>query len=220
MVMPSFDFLSTSGCLLCDELQGDSPLSTRIGLSANVKSNILLESELFVLIADISPLVQGHSLLIPKEHYPSFARLPNAYVEELRHFRRDCIAFISRQFCTPFLFEHGSGFLEPKSGACIHHAHLHVLPLAAPVEKWIREFGEVQQLGEIMPHELSERLTLKDYLAYQDQWGTSYLVAELESRPPCQFIRRRIAEHLNLDDWHWETTFIKKLPLRAYELQT
>lgn len=209
--MASFEFLSAGGCLLCDELENNSPLSVRIGLCAHPKTNILLESDLFVLLPDISPLVRGHCLLVPKEHHSSFARLPPYHVNELRRFTQDCIAFVSRHFSAPLLFEHGSGSLEPRSGACIHHAHMHLLPLTASVDQWIKRFGSVQELGGTAQYELSERFTLDDYLFYQDQLGNSFLVAHLEERPPCQFIRRRIAEHFNLTDWHWENAFISKL---------
>jgi diadenosine tetraphosphate (Ap4A) HIT family hydrolase len=212
MVITSFEFLSASGCLLCDELEGNSPLSVRIGLWAYPKTNVLLDSDLFVLISDISPLVRGHCLLIPKEHYSSLATLPEAHIEKLKHFTKECIGLVSEQFCAPFLFEHGSGVFEPRSGACIHHAHMHFFPLTAPVDQWMTEFGEVQDLGRVGQYELCERLRLGDYLAYQDQRGNSYLVAHLKKRPPCQFIRRRIAEHFNLAEWDWESAFIRKLP--------
>jgi diadenosine tetraphosphate (Ap4A) HIT family hydrolase len=209
--MASFEFLSAGGCLLCDEVKNDSPLSVRIGLCAHPKNNVLLETDLFVLLPDISPLVPGHCLLIPKEHYSSFARLPQTHIEALKRFSKHCVAFVSQQYGTAFLFEHGSGPLEPKSGACIHHAHMHLLPLTAPVEQWMKRFGRLRELGKTTQYELPERFKLGDYLAYQDQGNNSFLVADLAERPPCQFIRRRIAAHFNLTDWHWENTFITKL---------
>jgi hypothetical protein len=111
------------------------------------------------------------------------------------------------------LFEHGSGPLAPRSGACVHHAHIHVLPLTAPVDRWMGEIGPVRQVGRLSPYELPDRLTFTDYLAYQDQDDLTFLVVEIRTRPPCQFIRRRLAEHLSLGDWRWESAFARGLPV-------
>jgi diadenosine tetraphosphate (Ap4A) HIT family hydrolase len=165
------EFFSVSGCLLCDEFHHTAPLSVKLGLCSVPRANLLLESENFVLLPDISPLVPGHSLLVPREHYPSFAQIPGSRIQELRNFKDECVAFISEHHAEPLLFEHGSGPLEPRSGACIHHAHIHLLPLVAPVQQWMREFGEVREIGHALQYELTERLRLGDYLAYQDQSG-------------------------------------------------
>jgi len=67
------------------------------------------------------------------------------------------------------------------------------------------EFGPVRQLGHVTQYEVKDRHSLTDYLAFQDQVGRSFLVADIRRRPPCQFIRRRIAEHFNLYHWNWES---------------
>lgn len=207
MKVVTSEFLSVSGCLLCDELDGKSPPSARIGPRAQA----LLESDLFVLLPDISPLVPGHCLLIPKQHHCSLATLPEDHLEELSKFLQDCTALVSRWWPVPLLFEHGSGALAPKSGACIHHAHLHLLPLRAPVIKWLKPFGVIHKLRTKAPYESAEPSDLGDYLAYRDQRGQWYLISELRNRPPCQFIRRRITQYLNLPEWNWESVFINKL---------
>ena len=213
MKVANFEFLSVTGCLLCDELDGNSPPSARIGPRAQT----LLESELFVLLPDISPLIPGHCLLIPKQHHCSLATLPHDHIERLSSFLHDCTTFVSRRSFAPLLFEHGSGPLAPKSGACIHHAHLHLLPVTAPVVKWLRPFGKVHELRTKTPYESAEPSDLGDYLAYRNQHREWFLVSELEERPPCQFLRRRIAQHFNLPEWHWESVFISKLPFAASE---
>lgn len=166
------------------------------------RENFLLESQNFVLLPDISPLVPGHCLIVPKEHFTSFARIPTHWAAELRDFTEQCAALISHLYSPPLLFEHGSGPSEPRSGACVHHAHTHFLPLTAPVERWMSEFGRVLRTDGTTLCELPHHL--EDYLAYQDQLGQSYLVVHLNRRPPCQFIRRRIAEHRTLPNWDWE----------------
>jgi diadenosine tetraphosphate (Ap4A) HIT family hydrolase len=196
----------SDGCVLCAELQDDFPLSVQLGICDNAGDNVLLESDGFALIRDISPLIPGHCLLVTKYHYSSFAQVPTTNTKELNAFKQDCVEFVSREYSPPLLFEHGSGAQPPQSGACIHHAHLHILPVQAPVEGWMREFGDVRQIESILASRTNSCCN-RDYLAYEDCEGRAFLVDELEEPPPCQFIRRRLAGHLGLEWWHWKTVF-------------
>jgi diadenosine tetraphosphate (Ap4A) HIT family hydrolase len=206
-----FEFLSKTGCLLCDELHNTAPLSVRAGLSGHPYDNFLIESTNFVFLPDISPLLPGHCLMVPRDHFPSFAAIPKHQVAELRDFTDMCVAFISRLHSPPLLFEHGSGPFEPRSGACVHHAHTHFLPLSAPVETWMGQYGRVLRTDGTALCELPR--PFGDYLSYQDQAGRSYLVSKLDRRPPCQFLRRKIAEHRGLPDWDWEYGIAQNLIL-------
>ena len=49
------------GCFLCDEIRGANALSRIIHKH---RANPILESDDFVLLPDIHPLVSGHSLLM------------------------------------------------------------------------------------------------------------------------------------------------------------
>ncbi len=135
------DFYSASGCLLCDELNGNQSLSTRLGIYTSASDKILLESEYFVLIRDIWPLFSGHCLLIPKRHYSNFAQLSENELDDFATFKRDCVAFVADHFMPPILFEHGSRVDEVTSGACISHANIHFIPVHAPVSEWLNEVG-------------------------------------------------------------------------------
>ena len=208
-----FNSSSPSGCLLCDEVQNRSPLSVRARLCDDPRANFLLESRSLLLLPDISPLVPGHSLLITKEHFASFAQAPEDCGEELRTFKVECAALVASKYSAPLLFEHGSASSRPRSGACVHHAHIHFLPLVAPVESWISEFGEVRRVDR--PSRWADGAGARDYLAYEDQQGRSFLVSELESVPPCQFLRRRIAEHLLLREWQWELMLLRRMESAA-----
>ncbi len=213
----NFDFLSRSGCILCDELNNNSALSVAAGLCANSTQNFVLETDNFVLLPDISPIVPGHSLLITRRHFSSFARVPQSYVDELRHFIRRCRALSLAHHSDLVLFEHGSSDSEMRSGACIHHAHIHLLPVAVPALDWMREHGRVRKLGDEMQFEFDDRDSLTDYLAFRDGSDQTYILSEFDRRPPCQFIRRRIAEHLDLGEWHWDLNLLRRISLhQAY----
>ncbi|MBX5458114.1 MAG: HIT family protein [Thermogemmatispora sp.] len=94
-------------CVFCDR----SSLTT-----------VLHETPAYLLIADHAPLVEGHLLIIPKEHYACYGAVPAALDEELQALKRLVSRFASR-FYAPLLFwEHGV------FGQTVFHAHLHCIP--------------------------------------------------------------------------------------------
>lgn len=198
------DFLSTSGCLLCDELSGDRPLSALLDLYECERDKILLESERFILLRDISPLVPGHSLLIPKKHYSNFGQLSRRERDELRRFKAECIELTTDRFAAPVLFEHGARVGEVSAGACIAHAHIHFIPAEAPVADWLREVGEITRHATVFPSQVLSECARGDYLACEDQSGRGYLLRKITMPLPCQFVRRHLARLLNLRHWNWE----------------
>lgn len=198
------DLFSTSGCLLCDELSGDRPLSSLLALYASERDKILLDSERFILLRDISPLVPGHSLLIPKKHYSNFGQLSRMERDELRRFKADCIDLMTRCFASPVLFEHGARVGEVSAGACIAHAHIHFIPTEAPVADWIREVGETTRHASVFPSRALSECSGGDYLACEDNSGHGYLLRRITAPLPCQFVRRHLARLLNLQHWNWE----------------
>ena len=83
------------------------------------------------LLADASPLVTGHSLLVTARHIPRLSALRKYEFSRLS----DQIDLFIRQFEAKFdsdvlLVEHGSSDNRQKLD-CVRHAHLHVVPLPA-----------------------------------------------------------------------------------------
>ena len=160
-----------------------------------------------MLMHDISPIVPGHCLLVPRRHCASFARLDRREVEEFHTFKRRCSEFVEQHFAPPLLFEHGAAGEVTRSGACVFHAHIHFLPVCVPVEDWLHDMGPVQRFKSVFPLPASLRGGIDDYLACEHQTGGGCLVTEFERDVPCQFIRRQIAGFLKLPDWNWKTVY-------------
>jgi len=57
-------------CIFCKIVSGEIP------------SEKVHESENFIVIKDVNPKVEGHSLVISKEHYETFLDLPASLYEE------------------------------------------------------------------------------------------------------------------------------------------
>jgi diadenosine tetraphosphate (Ap4A) HIT family hydrolase len=130
-----------------------------------------LESQSFVFLRDISPIVPGHSLLIPKRHLSNFGQLAQKEREEFVAFKKDCVAFITRRFAAPMLFEHGSRNGEISHGACVAHAHIHLIPVQAPVCTWIMEAGNAEKYSIVFPSDALTAAAEDGYLAHEDQSG-------------------------------------------------
>jgi diadenosine tetraphosphate (Ap4A) HIT family hydrolase len=208
------DTLSESGCLLCDEVSNRSPLSVRLGRCTHPRENFLLESEHFLLLSDLSPLVPGHCLLITRAHYPSFGCVPREITRELATFRANCLRLVEASYGRPLQFEHGSTSLAMQSGACVHHAHVHLLPVCVPVERWLSEYGETHHLSGTPASPWPDLPRDQAYLAYANQDGGGLLVTRLDFQPPCQFIRRQVASHLCLPNWNWKVSLTQSTQSR------
>jgi len=199
-------------CFLCDEIdRGEHALSALI---RGRLAEPLEESDHFVALPDLQPLVEGHSLLVTKFHIPSFLQLPVAYSSEFRVMCDRLKLKLERQYGRPFVFEHGPGD-GPSSGCCVDHAHLHFFPLAAPVPSWLANIIDgrlTHGAGEILATLSS---VSSSYLYYQDQHGCDIVVDNLEFPAPCQFIRRAVASHVGSPNWNWKTAF--SIPVRPQQ---
>jgi diadenosine tetraphosphate (Ap4A) HIT family hydrolase len=85
-------------------------------------SAVLMETERFLLVADYAPLVEGHTLIIPRAHYPCYGALPLELEPELVALKRRVARFFRARYRPAVFFEHGV-FHQT-----VFHAHLHAFP--------------------------------------------------------------------------------------------
>ncbi len=81
----------------------------------------MMETKHFSLLVDRNPISDGHHLIVPRLHLPSFGALPEEWDAELASLRADAEQFLARPYGHPVSFERSS---DDGQG----HAHLHVLP--------------------------------------------------------------------------------------------
>jgi diadenosine tetraphosphate (Ap4A) HIT family hydrolase len=101
------DGLRVAGCAFC--------LPERL-------DTILAETEHFRVVADFAPLVEGHTLIIPRQHFACYGALPLEYEAELVALKRRVARFFRERYRPAAFFEHGI-FRQT-----VFHAHLHALP--------------------------------------------------------------------------------------------
>ncbi|MFC4109309.1 hypothetical protein [Micromonospora zhanjiangensis] len=82
------------------------------------------------LVADMSPLVLGHMLILPVRHYLSFGHAAKEIASEIQCFLDFVLPRYRSTFGTSLILEHGSSS-DMTTRACITHAHWHLVPLDA-----------------------------------------------------------------------------------------
>lgn len=83
---------------------------------------LLKETDNFHIIADHAPLVEGHLLIVPKQHYACYGTVPATLDAELLTLKQEVQAFFLDFYAAPVYWEHGV-FHQT-----VFHAHLHCFP--------------------------------------------------------------------------------------------
>lgn len=105
---PPFDHaLSKPDCVFCQP---------------NKITDVLKETAHFLLAADHAPLVEGHLLVIPKQHYACYGAVPASLDEELFMLKEELRQFYAHCYAPVVFWEHGV-FRQT-----VFHAHLHCFP--------------------------------------------------------------------------------------------
>jgi diadenosine tetraphosphate (Ap4A) HIT family hydrolase len=156
-----------------------------------------------MVVPSLGQLVEGHLLIIPKQHGCALADLPPDALGELVRLKTTLVKAIRSHYGTCVLFEHGAR-TETSGGCGISHAHLHVVPL--PAEKDPRALLEVS----FRHHRVNGIADLasieKDcpYLYYEDASGGSRVL--YPAFLPSQYMRRVLAKALGNQNWDWRNS--------------
>jgi diadenosine tetraphosphate (Ap4A) HIT family hydrolase len=182
-------------CLFCSIQEISNP--------ANPEDEIIDESENFYAKAALGHFVFGYTLIISKEHFVSYAHLPEHLFPELEAFRDNVLDKLHSICQHPIsTMEHGAINRCHRGGACIDHAHLHLMPLAEDLQPILSKrfsFGELGSIGELR--------CLKEaqipYLYYQREGLRGHAV-QLSQDVPSQLLRRIACQELGQPElWDW-----------------
>ncbi len=88
--------------------------------------DIILEDEDFIVKRNIKPLVEGHSLVIPKKHFETFSDLPaDLYSKFLEITKKAVDILLEETGAKGYNLVANNG---EESGQEVFHLHLHILP--------------------------------------------------------------------------------------------
>ena len=101
-------------CIFCRIIKGEVP------------ADKINESENFIVIRDVSPKTQGHSLVIPKKHYKTFLDIPSIlHTEFLDVVKESTLKLIKETNSEGFNLVMNN---YEVAGQVVPHAHLHIIP--------------------------------------------------------------------------------------------
>lgn len=91
-----------------------------------IKADFVDSSNSFIAIRDAKPRAEGHTLIIPKEHYVTLLDLPNKLGNELLTFTKQVAGSLLEE-------KYGDGFNVIMNnlacaGQVVMHAHIHLVP--------------------------------------------------------------------------------------------
>src|SRR5580704_5819432 len=174
-----------------------------LGRSAELYDEVLFRDKLVNVVPDLSPLCPGHLLVAARQHVLSMAELGPTRLGKLALRLSDLGTKLSPEFVDQgnyFLFEHGTPQDRGGSGACIDHAHLHMLPMEDQMSDQLTSALSWQSIPRLKD---LARFQGVGY-AYLGIKGSHYVYPS--SNIGSQWLRRQVCEALNRDDWDWALT--------------
>lgn len=187
-----------SNCLFCEIANG------RTASKENPENVVLFESDNFYVKPALGHFVEGYCLVISKEHLLTMAELTTEEAAELQDILGETALRLNSLYknglCT---FEHGAACPSNRAGACIDHAHMHILPRKCDVRSQLRLKSEkILDLGGLCDF----GKTSQSYIYYEREPGER-IVYRCDERVPSQFMRRLICEYLGMDhNWDWRVS--------------
>lgn len=104
-------------------------------INKEIKANILYEDNNTIAILDLYPSAKGHTLIIPKKHYPSFLTTPNEELNFVNEVTKKIAQSLEKNI-------DAKGFniitnVNAIAGQSIFHYHLHLIPKYVKEEDFI-----------------------------------------------------------------------------------
>jgi diadenosine tetraphosphate (Ap4A) HIT family hydrolase len=185
-----------SNCPYCRNIPGVGAFPLK---SAATEFDQLLNIGPGVVIAPtVGMFIPGYLLLITTRHVVSFSQLDEEQLSNVERFVGLSTRQLSGLFDEYLVFEHGAVSCgRSLHGACVSHAHLHLIPAARRVERALSSvvsWEPITGLADVI------RLRESGYLMYGTQ-GRYYVSRYVPTSG--QWIRRRVFEWLALET-HWD----------------
>lgn len=180
----------SSSCRFCDIIQNEpgTPFRTFVN-SSPTASEVLLETPSFVILADIGPIVEGYCIIVSRRCIPSIAQLEPEELTELAMLKASLREAMQEPYGDSIVFEHGAATFTRNAGACITHAHLHVVPTSIDLASDLADESFEQQDNSFGPDQLE---TESGYLYYENQLGEKFLA--LVNSCASQYFRRKLGQ--------------------------
>jgi diadenosine tetraphosphate (Ap4A) HIT family hydrolase len=195
---------SMENCPFCRELEsGKLPDYC----DAGVDSRILHETARFVVIPDISPLVPGHVMIVPKAHILCYGAVEADARHEFASLVNVTRRVLREHYGPSVILEHGTSSLEPVADH-VTHAHLHIVPAAIDIRNALVNFNTttIASLADLSSWAARDA----EYIYFESSAGER-MVADRITGIKRLFFRREIAKQIGMPDplWDWRQHILR-----------
>jgi diadenosine tetraphosphate (Ap4A) HIT family hydrolase len=185
-------------CILI--VEGRSPVWDHLFHTEN-GDEVIFQTESFLVVLDTAPLAEGHLLIITDRHMPSLGGLSKTERDELHAVKRDMESKLRKVYGPITYFEHGAESFTRHAGACIDHAHLHLVP--GDIDMLPRVARDYPNIESFVSHkDALDSLAGRAYLMFGRDTGPAYGA----HAPACatQYLRRLVSEAAESKAiWNW-----------------
>ncbi|GMO15807.1 MAG: HIT family protein [Mycoplasmoidaceae bacterium] len=97
-------------------------------VNKEIPANIIAENDKAIAFLDVSPISDGHTLIVPKNHYKDFSSTPDDVLNAVTELAKKVVGILDK---TPSLKPYGYNYLSNQgdvAGQMVFHFHLHVIP--------------------------------------------------------------------------------------------
>ena len=148
----------------------------------------------FVAIPALGPLCEGHSMIVSRSHFASLLSMDQNLRTE---FMEQCLILSSAWKNGSLMFaEHGSSCID-KSGPCIAHTHVNVIPNVPEEIMNLEKYGH----NLIANGSLVTLPKMKDAYFLIGRYDSWFLYDAISA--PSQFIRQLLYSWFGLPHWDW-----------------
>lgn len=194
-----------SECDFCEEGR-TGEVAGGIRSAVRTSKRIVTQSSAGYVVPTISPIVNGHLLVVSRIHVRSQRQLPESLRLDLRELTDEARALIPGDCGGVLTFEHGIG-MHQNGGCGVEHCHIHLLPLsdgaAVRVFRAILSHGDSETLEEAC-------IGITDSYAFvRFDEGTNSRSLWRTGTFPSQFLRNAVEIALGLPQSNWRDVLLK-----------
>ena len=192
--------MDLNSCRFCNIIL-NYKISESESIQIPICDTLLFETENFIVIPALGALVPGYLMIVARNHLHSMAYCSEDELIELTGVIKYLNTLIEETLSiSPILFEHGSAIgCVNKSGCCVEHAHLHIVPVNLSEESKIVENTNAVKIPDLQALRI---YCGKPYLLYINENNQYYISSD--TILPSQFMRQWVAKEIGCPleyDW-------------------
>lgn len=168
--------------------------------ASGLVNRCVVEEKDFLFVTDAYPVSFGHTLLVPKYHYLSFAYLPVELLRKAENLIKKFCHILIKTSPVVIVFEHGNKNQNVSGRISIDHAHFHLIPVQ---ESLIGQLPHPER--KAIFQDLPSYVCENSYYFYLEFPADSAVWGE-DSEIGSQFIRRLVCgtRDNNSRSWDWK----------------